>query len=123
MLEVIGEDRGTGELMVIAGLGRSAQWYRNLQAHEALEVAIGQQRFRPTHRELDAHEAAKVLAGYEQRNRWLAPVLHRVLSWLVGWRYDGTNAARQRLVTELPIIAFRPTTAATSARARISYLR
>lgn len=111
MLEVIGDDRGSGELMVIAGLGRSAQWYRNLQAHEALEVAIGQQRFQPIHRELDAREAAEVLAGYEQRNRWLAPILNRVLSRLVGWRYDGSDAARRRLVSELPIIALRPATA------------
>lgn len=112
MLKVIGEDRGSGKFMVIAGLGRSAQWYRNLQAHEALEVAIGQQRFQPIHRELDAHEAAEVLAGYEQRNWWLAPILHGVLGWLVGWRYDGSDAARRRLVTELPVIALRPATAA-----------
>jgi hypothetical protein len=30
-----------------------------------------------------------------------------VLSWLVGWRYDGSAAARQRLVKELPLVAFR----------------
>jgi deazaflavin-dependent oxidoreductase (nitroreductase family) len=112
VLEVIGENRRSGECMVIAGLGRAGQWYRNLQAHEALEVAIARQRFQPIHRELDAHEAAAVVAGYEQRNRWLAPILHLVLSRLVGWRYDGSDAARRRLVTELPVIALRPATAA-----------
>ncbi len=110
MLEVIGRDPAAGEFMVIAGFGRSAQWYRNLQAYEALEVAVGRQRFRPIHRELEACEAAEVLADYERRNRWLAPIVNRVLSWLVGWRYDGTDAARQRLVTELPVVGLRPAT-------------
>ena len=66
VLEVVGQNRATNELIVIAGLGRSAQWYRNLQAHEAIEVAIAGQRFTPVHRELSASEAAAVLADYER---------------------------------------------------------
>jgi hypothetical protein len=120
MLEVVGENRETGELMVIVGFGRSAQWYRNLQAHEALEVAISRQRFRPVHRELTGPEAAAVLADYERRNRWLTPILRRVLSRLVGWRYDGSDAARGRLVAELPVVALRPATAHTGQPARAS---
>ena len=39
-----------------------------------------------------------------------APVIRRVLSWLVGWRYDGSDSARQRLARQLPIVTFRPMT-------------
>ena len=109
MLEVVRENRAEKELIVIAGLGRKAQWYRNLQAHEALEVAIASDRFVPIHRELSIPEAETALADYERRNRHLAPLIHRVLSWLVGWHYDGTRLARQRLVTELPLVGLRPT--------------
>jgi hypothetical protein len=108
MLEVIGENRDENELIVLAGLGRTAQWYRNLQAHEALEVAIARDRFIPAHRELPSLEAEMALADYERRNRYVAPLIHRVLSWLVGWHYDGTPKARQRLVAELPVIGLRP---------------
>lgn len=108
VLEVIGANLAAGEVIVIAGLGRSADWYRNLQAHPAVEVVVGRRRFRPAHRVLDEPEAAAVLAAYERRNRWLAPVVHRVLSWLVGWSYDGSDSARRRLVRELPVVAFRP---------------
>jgi deazaflavin-dependent oxidoreductase (nitroreductase family) len=108
MLEVIGENRTSREVIVIAGLGRSAQWYRNLQAHDAIEVAIGRERFTPLHRELSESEATSVLAAYERRNRPISPIIQRALSWLVGWRYDGTDAARRRLATELPVIALRP---------------
>jgi deazaflavin-dependent oxidoreductase (nitroreductase family) len=40
LLEVIAENQTSHEVIVIAGLGRSANWYRNLQTHEATEVAI-----------------------------------------------------------------------------------
>lgn len=110
MLESVGEQRSTRELFVVAGLGRSAQWYRNVLAGQALEIAIARERFRPVYREVGPAEAVGVLAAYEDRNRLIAPVLRLVLSRLVGWRYDSTPAARLRLLSELPMIAFRPAT-------------
>jgi hypothetical protein len=71
-------------------------------------VAIGRERFTPRYRELGPTEAAAVLAEYEQRNRYIAPVVRRVLSWLVGWHYDGTEVKRLQLVSELPMVALRP---------------
>jgi deazaflavin-dependent oxidoreductase (nitroreductase family) len=108
MLEVIGEDRRSGEVLVLAGLGRRAQWYRNVLAGHAVEVAIGRRRFHPRHRELGAQEASEALAAYERRNRWVTPVVRYVLSRLVGWRYDGSADARLKLVTELPVLGLRP---------------
>lgn len=108
MLEVVGENHNTQEVIVVAGLGRSAQWYRNVLAGKATEIAIGRERFTPTYRELDASEAAAVLAEYERRNRFIAPIVRIVLSWLVGWHYDGTRAKRLQLVSELPLVALRP---------------
>ena len=108
MLEVVGENPARHEVVVLAGLGRSTQWYRNLVADYGTEVAVGRERFAPLYRELDPAEAAAVLAQYERRNRHIAPVISRVLSWLVGWRYDGTHAKRLQLVSALPMIALRP---------------
>jgi hypothetical protein len=68
----------------------------------------GRRRFQPVCRVLDEREAEAVLADYQRRNRWLAPVVRRVLSWLVGWRYDGGDDARRRLVHELPLVELRP---------------
>jgi deazaflavin-dependent oxidoreductase (nitroreductase family) len=108
VLEVVGRNPAEGEFIVVAGLGRSAQWYQNLQVREAPEVAIARERFTPIHRELPIPEAEAVLAAYERHNRWLTRLIEPMLSWLVGWRYDGTEAARQRLVRELPLIGLRP---------------
>jgi deazaflavin-dependent oxidoreductase (nitroreductase family) len=105
-LEVIGASGG--EFVVLAGRGPSADWVRNIRTRPALEVAVGRRRFAPAHRELGEHEAEAALAGYERRHRWLAPLVCAALSRLVGWRYDGSPAARRRLVRELPVVAFRP---------------
>lgn len=108
MLEVIGTEPAVNEFLVLAAQGPTADWYRNLQAFPAVEVAIGDSRFRPVHRVLTVEEAAAALADYEHRNRWITPIIQQVLSWLVGWRYDGSNPARHHLARELPIVAFRP---------------
>ena len=106
VLEVVGRT-DDDEVVVVAGFGHSADWFRNISALPPVEVAIGRDRFRPTARVLPDEEAAAVLAGYERRNRLVAPVVRRVLGWLVGWEYDGSAAARARLVQELPFVAFR----------------
>ncbi|MGH3622860.1 MAG: nitroreductase family deazaflavin-dependent oxidoreductase [Sciscionella sp.] len=112
VLEVIGTTPATGEVaegevMVIAGMGPSADWYRNIQANPAVEVVVGRRRFPPAHRVLDDTEAAAVVRQYERRNRWVLPVIRPVLSTLLGWHYDGSETARTRLVHQLPIVAFR----------------
>jgi hypothetical protein len=66
------------------------------------------ERFAPLDRELSGDKATTLLADYERRTRYLAPLIRRLLSWLVGWRYDGTESARERLVAELPFGALRP---------------
>jgi deazaflavin-dependent oxidoreductase (nitroreductase family) len=110
VLEVVGSEHETEEIMVMSGFGPSADWFRNLQAAPAVEIAIGRRRFRPQHRILEETEAAGALAGYERRNRLIAPIVRLALGWLAGWPYDGSEAARARLVRQLPMVAFRPST-------------
>jgi len=106
VLEVVGT---SGEqVYVVAGFGSSSDWYRNIEAAPAVEVVTGRRRFTPAWRRVDAVEAAEVLAGYERRNRLIAPVVRRTLSKMVGWHYDGSPSARERLVSDLPMVAFAP---------------
>lgn len=108
MLEVVAWDEAASEAVVMSGLGRRSQWYRNVLAADPVEVRIARLRFAPRVRVLDRGEAADVLAGYEERNRIVAPVVRAVLSRLAGFRYSGTTADRRRLVETLPLLAFRP---------------
>lgn len=108
MLEVVKWDPSIREAVVVSGFGPRSNWYRNVLADGgAVEVESAGLRFRPQVRRLESEEAIQVVAGYERRNRIVAPIVRRVLSWLAGFRYDGSEAARRRLVAALPLIAFR----------------
>jgi deazaflavin-dependent oxidoreductase (nitroreductase family) len=108
VVEVVGRLPASGEYVVVAGFGHTADWLQNLRAGGGRGVTVGRRQFRPAVRELGVDEAAAVLAGYEQRNRLITPVVRRVLSRLVGWRYTGTDEQRRRLVAERPLVALRP---------------
>lgn len=108
VLEVIGKNDPCDEVMVIAGNGPSSDWFRNIEEGGAEEIVVGRHQFIPEQRILQQDEAMAVLEDYERRNRFAAPVVRRLISKLVGWRYDGSDSARARLVRQLPIVAFRP---------------
>ncbi|TNC22997.1 nitroreductase family deazaflavin-dependent oxidoreductase [Amycolatopsis alkalitolerans] len=107
-LEVVGSDKTTGEVFACAGFGPSSDWYRNILANPPIEIVVGRRRFEPAFRVLDEDEAAAVMAAFEYRNRWIRPVVHFGLSKLLGWRYDGSEAARRKLAAQLPLVGFRP---------------
>jgi deazaflavin-dependent oxidoreductase (nitroreductase family) len=97
-----------GEATVLSGLGAKAQWLRNAQAGTPLTVEIAGERWPAEHRVLETGEATAVLADYERRNRFAMPIVRAVLRRLSGIEYDGTDAARRRVVEALPLVAFRP---------------
>jgi hypothetical protein len=96
------------EFVVMCALGGRADWLRNIEATPDAEISSGPDRFIAAHRILSEHEAVSVIAGYERRSWLMAPLVRAGLSWLSGWRYDSSAAARQRLARQLPLIAFRP---------------
>jgi deazaflavin-dependent oxidoreductase (nitroreductase family) len=112
ILEVVDWDVARREAIVMSGLGPWAGWYLNVLDGGAEEVRIAAARFRPAVRELETDEAVRVVAGYERRNRFVAPVVRAIFSRLAGFRYDGSEEARRRLVGALPLLAFRESSAA-----------
>ena len=108
VLEVLEYRKGGPEVVVMCGFGRDSDWVRNIEARPYEEVTIGSQHFFASHRFLGVEEATSVIAGYENRNRFMAPIIRLVLSRLLGWRYRGGASERRRLVQQLPLIAFRP---------------
>jgi deazaflavin-dependent oxidoreductase (nitroreductase family) len=116
VLEVVAWHEADQEAVVVSGLGPDSQWYRNVLAAEAVEIRIARRRFAPKVRQLDTEEAAQTIADYERRNRMIAPLVRAGFSALAGFRYDGSDAARRRLVETLPLVAFRPSDHATPER-------
>jgi deazaflavin-dependent oxidoreductase (nitroreductase family) len=96
------------EAVVLSAFGPRAGWLLNLQGKPDVEVVVGTHRFAARYRMLHEAEAIEVLDFYERQHRRFSLLIRAVLSRLVGWRYDGTDYARRRLVSELPMVAFRP---------------
>ncbi len=112
VLEVVDYREPGPEVVVVNGFGPDSDWVRNIQSKPGEEVTVGSQHFIASHRFLGEEEAADVMREYEYRNRFIAPIVHRGLSWILGWRYHGDQDERRRLVKQLSLIAFRPQTSA-----------
>lgn len=108
VLEVIEYRKRGPEAVVLSGFGRKADWLRNIRASPSVEVVIGIRRFAAAYRFAAEAEAVAVLTGYLRRNRVIAPVIRRVLSRLLGWAFDGSEAHCRRLAAELPLVVFHP---------------
>jgi deazaflavin-dependent oxidoreductase (nitroreductase family) len=108
VLEVVEYRKDGPEVVVVNGFGADSDWVRNIEATPHEEVTVGSLHFVASHRLLGEEEAKRVIQGYEHRNRYIAPIVRRGLSWLLGWKYGGSESDRQRLVRQLPLIAFRP---------------
>ncbi len=107
-LEVVRYDRAAREAVVVAGWGSKTQWLHNLEAGLGREVWIGRDRFVPAVRFLDVDEAMAVLEHYERHSGLPKAIVRAVISRLLGWRYDGSPAARRRAVEQLPVVGLRP---------------
>jgi deazaflavin-dependent oxidoreductase (nitroreductase family) len=114
VLEVVRYDRRTGEAVVVSGFGPSADWYRNLLAGGPVTVDFGRGPRPAAYRVLPLEEAVATYAAYERRNWAIAPIVRPTLSALLGWRYDGTPAARRRMAEQLPLVALTPRPAQSS---------
>ena len=108
VLEVVEYREDGPEVVVANGFGRDSDWVRNIEARNGEEVTVGSRHFAATHRFLGEEEAVQVFRSYEYRNRFIAPVVRAGFSWLLGWRYQGTEEDRRRLAEQIPLIAFRP---------------
>jgi deazaflavin-dependent oxidoreductase (nitroreductase family) len=104
VLEVVRFDHATSEAVVVSGWGGRADWFRNLRAHPALEIAIGRDRFVPTQRFLDANQVEAELADYARGH----PLAVRVLPRLFGVRLDGPEATRRAFAQSVRMVAFCP---------------
>ncbi|HEY7351340.1 MAG TPA: nitroreductase family deazaflavin-dependent oxidoreductase [Terriglobales bacterium] len=111
LLEVVEYRKDGPEVVVANGFGPGSDWVRNIEARpDDVEMTVGSHRFAAKHRFLGEQEAVRVIKDYERRNRFIRPVVRKGFSWLVGWQYRGSEEDRQKLVQQIPLIAFRPRT-------------
>ncbi|MGY1616192.1 nitroreductase family deazaflavin-dependent oxidoreductase [Geodermatophilus sp. SYSU D00691] len=102
-------DEATGEAVICAGWGPQTDWYRNVQAHPAVQVQLGGQTFTPEQRFLSEEEAFDVIARFRREH----PHRLRFFSRVLGWGDLRDDARGREFVREHPFVAFRPAGPAT----------
>ncbi len=102
-LEVVRYDAGRREAIVVSAWGERGDWYRNLRANPAVEIAIAFERYRPVQRFLTTDEVEAELADYERRH----PRLIRAFGRWLGYPIDGTVEARRRFAESVRMVGFR----------------
>ena len=108
VVEVLSWERGSGEVIIMSGWGPTADWYRNVRAGTPTAITFARRSYPVSHRDLREDEAVEVLRQYEERNRWMRPIIHRVLGRLSGKPYDGSEESRRAVIHALPLIALLP---------------
>ena len=104
VLEVVHYDPATQECVVVAGWGEQTDWYRNLQAHPALEVQVGSTRYPPVQRFLTLEETYALFSDYQHVHpRGLRVILRRL-----GYGYHGSQEELRAIAQVIPAVAFRP---------------
>jgi len=103
-LEVVHYDPKRRESVVVSGWGERADWYRNIQATPAIEVATGRERYTPTYRILGPEEAFEVAEEYMRH----LPAFARPLPRRLGFVVEGSEAERRAHAATLLMVAFRP---------------
>jgi deazaflavin-dependent oxidoreductase (nitroreductase family) len=104
VLEVVHYDPATQACIVVAGWGEPTDWYRNLQAHPALEIQVGSRHYVPQQRLLSSEELLTLLQDYQHRH----PHLFRLLLRTLGYPYDGSPEGLRAVAQVLRGVEFRP---------------
>ena len=111
VLEVIRYDASNRESTVIAGWGKKADWFRNIQKAPARLVQTACERFEPVQRTLSSEEAYSTLEKWQQ--------LHPSQAWIFrkafGLPPDPSEEALRDFVQSHPVITFRPKPLGTRA--------
>lgn len=97
-------DQATGEAVIVAGWGPQTDWYRNLQAHPAVQVQLGGRTFTPLQRFLTDEEAFDVVVRFRREH----PNRLRFFSAVLGWGNLRDDARVRKFVLGHPFVAFRP---------------
>ena len=104
VLDILHFDPATKEFLVVSMYGEQADWYQNIQAHPALEVQTGWDRFVPMQRVLPREEAEAITTDFWRQY----PRGVRLGLRLLGFKYDETEANKQAILSSLRVVSFRP---------------
>ena len=111
VVEVAERDPATGAVTVMAGYGAHSDWYRNLLAHPAARIQVGNHSATVHAMPLTPDEAGDVLERYARRH----PRAVRAMLRFLGSPVDGSREAYRRAGRRIPALRLEPSPAGTDS--------
>jgi len=103
ILAVLKFDEKTKEIYAVSAW-KGSDWYYNIQAAPALEVATGFVRYAPVQRTLSPEEITTTFIEYRQKH----PIFSRMICRIPGWKWDSSYEEFLELARTLHGVAFSP---------------
>ncbi len=105
VLEVVDYDQATDTYYVASGYGRSAQWFRNIQANPEVTIQVGRRKLAVTAKIFEPEESGEMMVQYAQRH----PNAAKNLSRMIGYQVNGSmKGYRQIAAKHIPFVALQP---------------
>jgi deazaflavin-dependent oxidoreductase (nitroreductase family) len=108
VLEVVGRNATTGEVLVASGYGDRSQWFRNIRVEPRVLFQVGDLRRRGTAELLPPEESGRVLAHYAQGHPEAAAALMRGLGHDVGDSVEEYERLGADPVDGIPVVRLVP---------------
>ena len=95
---------------LLTQLGRTSgrRYQTVVEAGKALEIQVGRTAYPPVWRIVGLDEARWTLREYLYKNRRGGPIIRSVLGGMLGWPFDGSDAALNRAIEQLQLVGVRP---------------
>jgi len=96
VVEVVEREKGTNNVIVVAGYGEQTQWYKNLRNHPKTIIQIRNRKNLVTSELITPEDGEDIIARYAERYR----ILTRELFSMMGYEWDGTEKSARQISRE-----------------------
>lgn len=96
VVEVIEREKGTDNIIVVAGYGEQTQWYKNLKNQPKTTVQLGSRELSVSVVLISPEDGGDIIARYMDRHGKLTGQLFS----MIGYEWDGTEKGAREIARE-----------------------
>jgi len=96
VVEVLEREKGTENVVVVAGYGEQTQWYKNLREQPKTTIQIGNRKHLVSVDLIEPENGEDIIVRYMERYGNLT----RQLFSMIGYEWDGTEKGAREIARE-----------------------
>ena len=96
VVEVVEIEKETGNVIVVAGYGNQAQWYKNLKQMSTTSIQLGSKKLTAKVEMISPEDGADIMLRYTNRYGKLTGMLFSMM----GYDWDGTEQGTRKIAID-----------------------